>query len=438
MFWRRKTKMSVPPVVVTYKLVHSFFDEVGSKNKYELYDIIYRKEPVVHGVLNRLATLSAAMFDGYLASTQKQQEAVDEVIESYKIGEVIHEMSLSTLLYGDCVMLRDNLQFLPIHVLTIVESKDQINDISKQVFKAKYYILNEESENDRIIYEANDVIHVSLNNKFQKVTDRLGRLTFGIYSISPVEPLIPTIAWKFSITETDILWRSRNVPREVHKLDFSHVDLSKVSGSLEERISKVKSIIEEELRSYANKLKDKKPDQGWVIPKDVEIEYVEPKSVTYLKPNELVAQLEQEICIALGFPYSLLTTGAKGYASEFINSSLTSIMARMLCQKIAEALKPFVEKKSKVNGLKLKLSPAAQHERGELIRQIAVMVSTGLFTANEIRELLGYPPFEEDFIPNTDVKVTRSADQRTTSYKLRKTPIPYMKTPQSREQQQVR
>ena len=115
--------------------------------------------------------------------------------------------------------------------------------MSAQIFEANWYVLNELSDDRRKVFHRKRVLHFTLDPTPMAVTDLLGRYTFGVWSISPLESLKQLILWKHQMLYTDILWRMRNVPREHHRLDLSVFSPDNYSGSIEERIARARACL---------------------------------------------------------------------------------------------------------------------------------------------------------------------------------------------------
>ena len=67
------------------------------------------------------------------------------------------------LIYGDAVLLRDTLQFLPMEAVTLLESRSQIQDLSAQIFEDNIAVLNEFSDDLRKVYTKKRFVHFTLD-----------------------------------------------------------------------------------------------------------------------------------------------------------------------------------------------------------------------------------------------------------------------------------
>ena len=395
--WFRKLKRlfvrhAAYPELQVVQTARKFFTDYPEENKYKQYHWIYLHDPEVRGCIDKLALLASASFHGYESS---QPEKVRELIRQYRIPWWIHQIAKQLLIYGDSVWLKHSMQNLPIFALTIVENRSQIEDTLAQIFMRKLYVLNEFHPDKRQVFNVDRILHFTIDETPMPVYDLVGRYTYGVWSISPLESLKTIILWKHQALYSDILWRMRNVPREHHRLDLSVFDPSNYSGSLQERIRKAREDAQNVIRAYVEQLRRMRPDQGYVTSRDVEITYIEPRSATYSDPNRLLEQLSDYIYASLGIHQAAVRgRGASSYAAELVVKGYTGLVAQQLCRAIAEQLaNQLLEPK-----IGEELEPIVYLEldidRGERIRQVSLLAQLGICTVNELRQMLGLKPVE--------------------------------------------
>jgi len=375
-------------------------------------------DPEVRGAIDKLALLTAESFHGYDPPHPREKE----------IRWKIQQIAKRVIIYGDAVYLKNNMQPLPMEALTIVENRSQIMDLSAQVYEANFYVLNELDDNNRQVFPRSKILHFRMDETAMPVYDLLGRYTFGVWSISPLETLKSLVLWKHQMLYTDILWRMRNVPREHHKLDLSMFSPDLYSGSIQERISKARQDAKRVLEEYANNVKYLKPDQGYITSKDVEITYVEPRSTNYRDPNELLNQISDFILSAIGIhPGAVKGKSASSYAGELIVKGYTGLVAQNLCRVIAEQLDNQLLGGAREPVCFLELDI----DRSERVRQAAILARLGIMTINELRQYLGLKPIEGgDVIPELQM---RGRPVGTPEEDNKQSPWPsYPTTPESR------
>jgi len=392
-----------------------------SKNKYATYQSFLKTDPELNNAVTRLALLTSYAYKGiYIKAGVKLEETerlllqrATEAANDFDFRGRFFSLGKRLLRDGDAfyVVAFDDvgvqqIKPLPITKLTIVEDEKQIGDASAKIQEEKIYVLNEmqpdveqrfpENENQR-------VFHFSIDNEAEEVRDSLHRWTFGVWSESPLECLRTSLLWKQAVRIADVLWRYRNVPREVHQLDTSMFVPEKYAGAnYEEQIQKATAAAEAYLKDYASKISKKKVDQGYVVGSNVkQIYYVEPQKTTYSAPNDLVEQINKTIREGVG-AYEI---GKGTYATELVIASYVILMPDHLAYKIKrellELLRLHLKKKFKTPDeelakLDIRLSLVLDILKGELVRQMAILAATGTQTIDELRAYIGEDPITDE------------------------------------------
>lgn len=450
------------PIIKTLDLARAPFDE-ATGNRYELYDLMVQSDPEIFGAITGMANIMSGMYGGvYVESGKKLDNDEEELLKTikrlerrYQLYDVFAAIAYHLIKHGDCILLKKSLQFVPIERVTILERLDQINqggsgktDDPSNVFgeNINWYVLNEGTEKEQR-FKAHEIIHISIHNKGVAMTDVKGRWTYNVYSISPLETLVPDAYWKRMVRINDIQWRYRNVPREHHKLDFAQVTLDNFTGTKEQRMTAADAYITNQLTAYKDEIKKKEVDQGYVSTKAVTIEYVEPKTTTYVDPNKTLDQVNLSISNATRYPASLLSGPRKGYASEYIVSGTLAIDAKHIAMKIKQGLEEWMRYKIKevfnrnisedlLEKAMMKINLVLNYEKEGLARQIAVIAATGCFYTNEIRAMWGFDPVEEELNKLVEIKgPDRSMTEIAEKVGTRKAIGPQPTTPGSKQEQ---
>ena len=419
--WRRIKSMlglgkQSLPMGSAYDVVAYLFDIKQDSTRYDWYWRMYQYDSDVYGAVNRKARLIQRTYHGIIIKPGRQLsddekrllEQANRLATQLHFNELFFSIAKHLLIYGDDILYKSTngqLVRLPIRYLTILESRNQIMDLSAQVFKRKLYVLNEEDESKRRIFTADEVLHFSIDPLGDEVYDRMGRYTFGVWSISPLEPIRTLCFFKQQILTADILWRARNVPRIQHKLDLSMFNPDRFKGStLEERLNAARQAAQNIIDEYRQNVAQKKsPLQDWITDKSVEIEYIEPKTARYMSPNDLLDQMSREIYTSIGVSESAVRGRTRGtFASELVVSSYLTADAFEIARNIARVLLEYLKEKLRekfgdnVDKLDIKLQLILDIDRSELVRQVAVLRSTNILTSDELREMLGYEPLTDE------------------------------------------
>jgi len=412
------------PILMPLQRLYKRVYELTTSNKYKLYRVLKETDSELYGAIDRLSRMVRHAYGGFVLHVGKslddRERALLEELQRFErqwdVASIFQSSADRLCTYGDDVSLvtfQNGLKEwrpLPMEAVTVVESRKQIGNMSSQVFEPKLYVLNELNEQLRQIFPADRIIHISLNNRAQPVYDILGRYTFGVWSLSPLEPLKYDLLWKIAVKINDIILRQKLVPRMHHKLDLSMFDPDEYSGDTKEaRIqaarSGARSFLSDYVKDIATSLKE--VDKDFVTSKDVEIDYVEPKRVSYVDPNPMIEQLNRSIYAVIGPVESAVTgRGARSYASEIAVSSYAILVAETIAktikQKILGVVRRHIQTKfgkeyeDLLDKIDIKVRLAYGIQYGELIRQVAVLTATNLFTVDELREILGYEPLTDE------------------------------------------
>jgi len=382
----------------------------------EMQEQLFIWDPAVGGALDRESTLVAQCYKGpILKDTDSVTSKLEkDMIAKAKLVSDAMKMADQFEMYGELLPLygdvfadsRDPMTYrvLPNRMITLVEHPDQIGWCKAGVLMTEpNYLVFNEGLPGQFVLGPGEFIHLKYKETPTFSTDRKGRWTFGMYSVSPVQRAIISV-WQMRQTSIiDILYRWKIIPREVHTISSEPFALDQFSGAQESRLTDAMTEANTYINAYNNSIKDQAPDQGYTVLDTIKVDILEPKSNVYMKTNELIDQLSGNVWTALNMPKSVVTgDGAGSYASELVISNYVSDKAMQIAMKIKPimldnlrarllAINPAypVEKLD----LKLELSMAAT--RLETFREMAIMGTLNCFTQSEIRARLGYEPLTE-------------------------------------------
>jgi len=437
------------PVSKTIEAAETLFAPVA--NEKELYLAMSVQDPELYGAIRNVAYTVASTYGGVFAPENAElHEAANALADRLKFRQVFYAAAKNMMRFGDAVFEKIynkagkvlQLRCLPMTHLTILESREQISKLDAQIFERNLYCLNETNEQKRKIWPKQDIVHFSLEDCSDAVTDILGRYTFGVWSESPLKSLKRDILWKHLTILNDMKWRQKMVPRLHHKLDLSAFRPEMFpAATYEEKYSKAKAAAQTAIDSYVESIKAPSPEQDYVTGQEVEIVPIETKSMTVRDPNELVQQQNLSICAATGVPMSALVGSLRGsYASELIVSSFATLRARNIAEKIKEILEDLLREQladrfRDAHKLFIKLQLILDKDRAELAREIALLAGTNCFTKTELRQLWGLPPLEEEeeLATSSERHLRTPAQVTATSKKRRAGQVPFPKTEISKE-----
>ncbi len=433
----RDTTMVNPPkdsVLVQAQLTSGLVEQLIAMSRFqhmsdeEIHEQLYKFEPEVGGSIDRSSTLVCTAYRGiYLDSIPNTIDAIrdessidpdrsildDKERKCLKYAQIIAkeinvkdelEALAEILLTNGNIFLDDQLvsySILPNDKVTLINKEDPaLVDMSKIMTSANTLILYE-GTSDQEVYKR--YMHIKYKKTPVYVRDNMGRITYGVYSISPLlRTQIPTQMKRQSLI-IDLLWRSLNVPREHHKIASDIFSLDKYEGSPTQRREQAVRDAQSAMASYTDKLKKRTPDQGYVTLDTTDIKTVETKT-SHLDTNDLVKQYDDKIWTAMNMAPSLVNgQGSSSYASELVISGYVSTKIIQLAEKIKMPILHIIRNRIleidntlPVERLDMKFELVMASSKLELFRQLAIMVDAGVFTEDELRELVEYLPLTED------------------------------------------
>jgi hypothetical protein len=476
-------EQATTPIIDTYESGYQIFSAQEMNNKYLLYQAMMEKDPEVYGAIKNLAVTVAQCYGGVMvktgASLEKKEKDLQIAAQNYtdavKMDQVWYALAKNACVDGDVVFVPERgngkiteFRTLPMKYLTILEEYKQTNQPNMQVFHDYVFILNERSGGNELVYvnkfappgvavgakdiESKEAYHIKFDPADIEVLDLQGRVTYGVYSESMLKSLKTAILWKTSIILDDIVLRHRLIPKLHWKLDLSSFQPDKYPGdTYEAKVANATTAAKARLKEFKDAISPKQEDTGakfvdqdYITSKEVEGVYVEPRTVTYKDPNDLVEQINLSICAATGVPSSALTGNIRGtYASELIVSSYASIRAKQLAVNIKNCMEDIMREEFRpeygdlVDELHITLQLILDKDRAELARQISLLAASGCFTVNEIRQLWGLPAKDDgDIIPSPRGPNIQTPGQVAGRQTDTKPQAPYPDTPQNRDEKQ--
>lgn len=418
--WSSPSDKVVASRTLTTDLAAFLIDMSNFKDKpeAEIIEQIYKVEPEVGGSIDRMSTMTGDAFKGFVLRNtgdeldELEEEMIrvaNETAEEVQVREWFEALAEVLFMHGNLYTYEDptslTIEILPNRSITILDNLDRkLADpkMTEAITKANYILIDEGADGERIISDNFRITKYKSTPIWAK--DNKERDTFGIYSSSPVYRTILNIWQKRQLQIIDILWRYKMIPREHHQFSAEMFNMANYAGDLNTKRNSARADAETIMGGYAQKIKQSAPDIGYVTLDTTKITTVEPKSAGYMAANDIIAQLNNQIFIALTTPKSILAGGASGsYASELVVTNYVAIKVISLANKIKpiilENMRKRLTKKNAqypVDKLDIKVDMILSNSKLELYRQAAIMGALGVFDESEIRDLVGYEPLRED------------------------------------------
>lgn len=401
----------------------------------EICEQLYVWEPEIGGSIDRISTLVRQAYTGFILRDvggeidPTEAEVIrlaDEIAESTQLFTFCEMVAELLMMHGNVFILKNadnSLSILPNKYCTIVDDPKKVGTTSSTIIlNPKYLAFNEMNsfELERQVYPMERIIHLKYKDTPIFVKDNMGRETYGIYSVSPLNRTFLSVWWKRQCQIIDILLRWRNVPREHHIINSDLFPLSIYPGTMAEKQAAANADVNSFITSYISAMQNQMPDQGIVSTDNVKIEMIE-SNVNYLQSNELISQLNSTIMAGLSVPQSMVSSAEAGsYASELVISNYVSSKVVQLAEKIKPVILENMRERIRridptlpVEKLDIKLELSLANSKLELWRTAAIMASLGTFTDNEVRDSLGYAPLradQRDSIVNSKANANAVAD----------------------------
>lgn len=409
---------SITNNLASYLIDLSKFDMLDDT---EIYEQLYIWEPEVGGSIDRFSTLVGESFKGFkLRDDIEASELSKDMITD--ANNMSHDLDFRQYFetYSEIILMTGNLllEWRPDYTLTIIPNKtatildrlDRINNLTTSetdvMTEENFLVINEGLDAQRILRKG-QFIHVKYKSTPVYYTDAKGRRTYNIYAASPLHRVIIAVWWKRISMIIDILWRYKNVPREHHQISGELFSLEKYAGDTNTRRTAAKRDLDAFIDEYISAMNSQVPDQGYVTSDGVTISMVENKNMSYVRTNELIAQINEQIWGVMHMPRSMISGEShSSYASELVVSNyvenkviqVASRVKNVILQNMRERLRA-INPSYPTDKLDIIIDLELAASRLEATREFAIMVDSGLFTKDELRAIREFPPLRPDQVP---------------------------------------
>lgn len=424
-----------------------------NKTDEEIYELIYCYDSTVGAGVDRISALVRQSFKGFTLdkvgetlepNEERVLELANEIREEVELDDLIEAESELLMMHGNIFILNKDKSYsytiLPNKYCSFVESPSQVNNftINTMITEPNYLAFNEkrefEDQSGTKIYPAEEIIHIKYKHTPLFIKDVMGRDSFGVYSLSPLNRTITAVWWKLQVQIIDVLLRYSNLPRQHHKLDAELFHLANYSGNPEERRIEASKKIAETVEAYRNNVSMIAPDDNYITTSNVQIDMVESRNrnITPTAGNVILDQLDTTIMAGLNVPQSIVSGNTGGsYASELVISNYVASKVLHLSKKlkphILELVKERIRRIDKslpVDSLNITLELQLDAQKINIFREAAIMASLGVFTDDEIRlHIPGYTELTDEqrenivnSVSNDITQIMRVPDQDDPSY----------------------
>ena len=396
-------------------------------NPLDLYLYMLDNDDMIPAAINMKAGVISSVYKGVGinadGSMSSREEKTLEFGENWgtklKIRTKIFQIAKHLLTFGNSVYRTDltlqgypDLFHLPLNYITILEHPRQLTLMGygrdASVWTPNYYVFNEQlnpiltPDGQPVVYPAEEILHFQLNPGHDQMDDYMGRWTYGVWSKSPLKPIISTWWWKQELYWTHMLALEQTLPKRHHMIDLEWIN----EESARKPGTYTKTQIEWEIQlkrayidAYRLELTAANPDEDWITDAMVKIENKESKAITFLKPNELISQIDAKHVISMGIPPSVLgISQSSSFAAEVINASYSNVSTDWLVDCIFPQLEVMLKAvmmdqapwfSKQIKGIKLIKGLPLDKDQDVMAKRAAVLSELNIFHPDELREISG-------------------------------------------------
>ena len=344
--------------------------------------------------------------------TDKEIKLLDEATTFAKrihLKDLFFTYSKNGLTYGDYIERMEydkegvqEIKSLPLNCITILPEKKKLEPNVEKItlMDDSFYCLNE-SDPTPTFYSKKDIIHFSFDKRGQWRKDILSRDTYGLYSNPPIAVLSKLVKWKEDTIENDIKWRQKMLPKEHFTLNTEEVSLEKFNGTIEEKIEKSTKATWKILTDFKTVIDDRdNPDKSIITTPSVDSKVLEASGANYATPNETLQQINRQMGGPMGMNEAFLGGEVSTGNGVSTSAMFASMRVSVVCNKIADVLVipirkhlrlvfPDIDEKD-INRIEIQTNASLSQVILELSKVAMNLGLTGLFSEQEIREILGY------------------------------------------------
>ena len=347
--------------------------------------------------------LAKEMID--VANALAKEQDIKSIYEQYAAILKLHGTAF--------VLINENgsLTILPNDHVTIIDKPERIqglyagNTEYEDIITEANYLVLDENLGTQKLYPRDRFMIIRFHDTPVYIEDKKGRITYGIYGVSPMRRAIIPVWYRRILMSNDALWRYKAMPRMDFAIDGNSFNTANFTGTPEVRLQKAQSAASNAIEATKAALEDMVPDQAMVHLTTTQVGVVEPSTATHLDTNGCIDQMTNSIFTAIGLPRSIIEgVSSSNYAGELVIYSHANDKIVQVAEKISKAILLAMKRKLilmnpqyPVDILDVKINYDMSSSSGlELAKQAQLMYSLGCFTQDEIRQKMGYKPLTKD------------------------------------------
>ena len=277
------------------------------------------------------------------------------------------------------------------------------NEYEDLITEANYLVLDENLDTQRI-YSKEHFMIIRYHDTPVYIEDCKGRVTYGIYGVSPLRRAIVSVWYRRIVMSNDAAWREKAFPREVHQLSAESFNTTNFTGTPKSKMEQAQSAASSAIEQHRSNISGITPDQPLVMLDTTDVKIVEPTNATHLEANAVIGQMTDSIFCAIGMPRSIVEgKSSSNYAGELIIYSHANDKIAQVANKISRAIIIAMKRKLllmnaeyPVDLLDITTSFDLAANPLENAKIAQLMYAMGTFTDDEIRAQMKFKPLTND------------------------------------------
>ena len=379
------------------------------RNSYQFFDLINYNE-----IDNIPDTLD---IDGTTLDFTKGKSLAKEMVDvSNAIGKEqdiksLYEQYAAVLkLHGTTfILINDNgsLTQLPNDHVTIIDKLERIQGMgsfgdvrySDLITEANYLVLDENLETQKV-YPKGKFMIIRFHDTPVYIEDCKGRVTFGIYGVSPLRRAIIPVWYRRIVMANDALWRYKAMPRSLHQLNADSFNTSNYTGTPKSRMEQAQRDASAAIESHKVAMENMPPDASIVTLDTTNVKMIESTSANHMDTNGIITQMTDSIFTSIGLPRSIIQgMSSSNYAGELVIYAHANMKIIQVAEKISKVVLLAMKRKLVAMNpeypidlldIHITCDLAANDLESSKIAQL--MDSMGKFTNDEVRARMNYAP----------------------------------------------
>lgn len=383
------------------------------RNSFQFFDIVNYNE--IDNLPDKLEIDDATLdFTKGHELEKKMVDVANAIGREQDIKSLYEQYAAILKLHGTAfILINDNgsLTILPNDRVTIIDKQDRIQGLGygnteyEDIITEANFLVLDENFNTQKIFPKNKFMIIRFHDTPVYIEDKKGRVTYGIYGVSPLRRAIIPVWYRRILMSNDALWRYKAMPRMDFALEGDSFNTANFTGTPEVRLQKAQHAAGNAIEATKSALEDMAPDQALVHLDTTKVGIIEPSTATHLDTNGCIEQMNNAIFTAIGLPRSIIEgMSSSNYAGELVIYSHANNKVVQIADKISKVILTAMKRKLLIKNpaypidlLDIKINYDMSSSSGlELAKQAQLMHALDAFTEDEIREKMGYKPLTKE------------------------------------------